>query len=253
MREHGWTPGKRKPGVLSFSCQYRLSDAVGRTRHDFRHRLHQFFDRQWQFGAAVVQRGGRVPGFVDFHLLQNGMAATVVWRQLVDMFIEMFHYLVLGFSQKTKVPPVTQRAGESADREGARIPYRIQQAGAGAELAQPVFCPDQMVILFERGLFKFFPYLLIARGDRLALVQGLGRDFAGVIHAHQRDDVFSVVLVHFNITEFFSRIWPMRRRWPARDCTQRGVGVNQKPVDWAVMSHECILHTVLNTYNTRPG
>ena len=54
-----------------------------------------------------------------------------------------------------------------------------------AELAHPVLAPGQVVRLVARGVEQAGPDFRVPGGQGLAVVQGLGRDFARVVYAHQ--------------------------------------------------------------------
>ncbi len=115
----------------------------------------------------MIQRGGRVFGFVCFHLFENGAATFILFWQFFKMFVEVAHYLVFGFCQKTQIPFITNSPGESTDGERPGVPDGVEITGSVAQFMQAVFSPGQVVVFFQRGLFEFFAHLAEAGGECL--------------------------------------------------------------------------------------
>ncbi len=65
---------------------------------------------------------------------------------------------------------------------------------------------------------------------RVALVQRLRRDLAGVIHAHQAGGVRFLAGIHLSGRHGFRRVGARRVAGRGRDGSQRIVGAGQKPV-----------------------
>src|SRR3546814_5522674 len=66
-------------------------------------------------------------------------------------------------------------------------------AGAVIEFLQAFLAPAQVVTFFARGIKQVTAGVRIARGQRLAVVQRLRGNFAGMIDAHQAGDVAALV------------------------------------------------------------
>src|SRR5690606_20862943 len=69
--------------------------------------------------------------------------------------------------------------------EAHGVPEGVEQAGAAVEFAQAGFAPGEVVAFFLGGLFHAVADLGKVGGEGLALVEGLGADFAGVVDAHE--------------------------------------------------------------------
>ena len=70
----------------------------------------------------------------------------------MEVFREMAFDLAFRFRHEPEAQPITGKSCECADRDGARIPERIQQAGPGPELAEALPAPGEMVTFLGCGL-----------------------------------------------------------------------------------------------------
>jgi len=122
---------------------------------------------------------------ISTHCLKYGTAAGVILWQSREMFIEMTFDLPLGFDDEAETHAVAQQSGRGADREGARIPERIQQARTGVELLQPCLAPGEMVGFFVRRFQEQGAGGGGAGYQGLAVVKRLRCYFARVVYAHE--------------------------------------------------------------------
>src|SRR3546814_10291540 len=72
-------------------------------------------------------------------------------------------------------------------------------AGAVIEFLQAFLAPAQVVTFFARGIKQVTAGVRIARGQRLAVVQRLRGNLAGMIDAHHAGDVAALVGSQFGI------------------------------------------------------
>ena len=101
----------------------------------------------------------------------------------------MRFHLPLGFGDEAEADAVSGHAGGHAQKEAAGIPDGIQSARPSIELLQPLRAPGQVVLFLFGGLEQVAFRFVGTRHQRLAPVQGLGGNFAGVVYAHQGDAV----------------------------------------------------------------
>src|SRR5579883_604343 len=95
-----------------------------------------------------------VARFVFLHLGYDGPARRVAGRQGFQMFAQVRLDLTLGFDDEAKAHFVADQGGDSAEREAARIPERVEQAGAAVQRVETARAPSQMVGFFRRRLEK---------------------------------------------------------------------------------------------------
>jgi hypothetical protein len=122
---------------------------------------------------------------IVLHALEDRAGAMVVGAQSLQVCAEVRFDLALRLCHEPKTGALSESARERADEKGSQVPKWIEHARARAELFQSLLTPGQMVGLFCGGLLhRSFDRTLMGR-ESLALVQGLSRDFAGVIDPHQ--------------------------------------------------------------------
>ncbi len=119
------------------------------------------------------------------HLLDDLAAAGIVGGQSFQVAMQVAFHLRLGLREEAEAPSVAGHSGCHAEREGSCVPERIQQARTRVEIVEPCPAPREMVALFRRGGLQCDANALIARDERLAAVERLRADLAGVVHAHQ--------------------------------------------------------------------
>ncbi len=113
--------------------------------------------------------------------------ARVALRKPFEMSLQVLFDLTLGFRHESEARAVADARGRQADREGASVPERVEQAGPAAQFADALFRPRQVVGFLAGGLLEHRPQFGAACRESLRVVQRLGADLADVIHAHQRD------------------------------------------------------------------
>ena len=94
-----------------------------------------------------------------------------------------FH-LTLGFHDKAQADRITGTSRDQADRESARVPQRVQQAGVRVEFAQALLGPGQMIGFFARRVGELLAQVSATRAQALCAVKRLGADLADVVHPH---------------------------------------------------------------------
>jgi hypothetical protein len=162
------------PQALSvFAARALLLQPIRTARHDSRRRLHQRASDCRQLGAARAQRVVSVTRFVRTHLLHDRARASVRLRQAMQMSFEMLDHLSLGLGDEAEAGAIARQSRERADRKRSRIPQRVEQAGATAQLLDPARAPGEMVGFLtrrfaERGLGR-----RAGRYGSLSLVEGL--------------------------------------------------------------------------------
>ena len=151
-------------------------------------------------GSAGRRRPGRCSNavLVDTHLLEDGTGFPILLGNLRQVFVQMLAHLVFGGGDEAQADPVADQPGGGTDAEGQAVEDRIEDAGTAAQLADALLAPGQVVDLLPaaspspRGPGQL-------GGQRLALVQRLGADLAGVVDAHQAGDMAGVFLAQFAI------------------------------------------------------
>ena len=133
---------------------------------------------------------------VGFHGFEDGAAAPVFRRQGLQVFFQMRFDLAFGLDDEAEVPAIAAKPSRESDRVAAGIPERIQQTGPAVQLLQAFGAPGQVIGLFLRGRQQLRACRLVARDGRLAHVQRLRTDFAGVVDAHQPGGVAPRAIVH---------------------------------------------------------
>lgn len=101
------------------------------------------------------------------------------------MLIEMAFNLPLRLHDEAEARPVTRRSRYRADNEGPAVPQWIQQARPRIELLEPRLAPSQMIGLFASGFEQHVARRSGARDECLAVIERLGRYFAGMVHPHE--------------------------------------------------------------------
>ena len=112
----------------------RRLNPMRRRSHDFGGEAHRGFGRRGQFDSALFDGGGRVRGFVDFHLLDDGARFFVVGRQLRKMAAQVRADLPLRFGDESQRDFVRQNRRRRADGERAAKPQRIEKTEPPAQL-----------------------------------------------------------------------------------------------------------------------
>lgn len=123
--------------------------------------------------------------FIMLHLLENRPAARIPCRQALEMVMQVRFDLFFRLSHEPEADTIAKRACYGANRKGSRIPHGIQHAGAAAKLCQPALAPGEMIRLLGGGFLHRRGDFRVARGQGLALIEGLCGYFAGVIDPHQ--------------------------------------------------------------------
>lgn len=138
------------------------------------------------------------------------------------MSFEVLRDLALGLDQEAQALPVAAKSRDRADCEGARIPGRREQARPAAEFVNPIGAPGEMIVFIVGGLQKRFAQFGIARYGRLASIQSLRGNFAGMVHAHQRGGFRPLGIVQIGRLKIRSRTGLGR---PGRGCHDAQGGI----------------------------
>ena len=98
-------------------------------------------------------------------------------------------HLPLGFGDESQADAVSRDAGGHAQEKAPGVPDRVQPAGASIEFLESFGAPGQVVLFFLGGLEQVAFDFLGTRHQRLAPVERLGGNLAGVVDAHEGDAV----------------------------------------------------------------
>jgi hypothetical protein len=124
--------------------QPNVLDVISGTGHCSRCHLHGHDERRRQFACAETDSGIRVRNLVEAHLGDDCPGPSVLNRQFAEVMIKVRFDLSLGFGQKAQAPGVAQSASSHADGQRAKVPERVQQACAAAQISKAALGPGQM-------------------------------------------------------------------------------------------------------------
>lgn len=141
--------------------------------------------------------------------------------------------LPLSLCEKPQVPAIAEFPGNNTDRQGAEVPYRVEQTLAAAQLIDALLGPREMLGFFVGRVAQRFRDRWIALGQRLPLVERLGADLADMVHPHQTRDMCLFRVRHL-------RIGRIRARRPT-NAARRGEDGTQGTVkfDDQAVNHGC--------------
>src|SRR6185437_11517866 len=108
------------------------------------------------------------------------------FRQAAEMLAEMALDLPLRLDHEPEAGPVTGERRDRTNKEGAGVPQRVEQAGTGMQVLQAALAPGEVIGLLAGRIEQHPARSFRAGGDRLAMVERLGGDLAGMVDAHQR-------------------------------------------------------------------
>jgi len=109
-------------------------------------------------------------------------------RQRIEVARQVRLDLSFGLVDEAQAHPIADTARDCPEREGARIPERIEQRRSVAEFLEPLPGPGEMVGFLARRGEQVAPHRLGAAGQRLSLVEGLRTDLPDVVHPQQLAD-----------------------------------------------------------------
>jgi DNA polymerase-3 subunit delta len=184
----------------------QVLDAIRAELHDLGDLTHQAAHRLGQRPAAGLFGGVAVAFLVATHRFENRAAARILLGQLLQVLGQMVGHLPFGFVDEAEAPAIAAEAGERADRERAGVPQRLQLARRIVELAEAFFAPAQVIAFLARRVEQMAARVRVARGQRLAVIQRLRGDFAGVVDAHQAGDVTALVVGELAVALVAGRI-----------------------------------------------
>ena len=79
--------------------------------------------------------------FIFTHSFENRTATTIPLRQLIDMPIQVFNYLVLGRRNKSETDPIPKRPGKRPQRARCRKENWIEYARACIQFLKSLATP----------------------------------------------------------------------------------------------------------------
>ena len=161
------------------------SDPVRGAGHDPRGRAHGVPNDRGQRCAARGLRASGVASFVGAHPFEEGAASAVSRREPCQVVAQVLDHLALGLGDEPEAPSVPGKPGRGADGERACIPEGVEPARRRPELFEPCPAPGEMIALLARRLIHRRSDRRIARRQRLATVEGLGRDLSRMVDPHQ--------------------------------------------------------------------
>ncbi len=139
-------------------------------------------------------------------MLEDGAAALIRDRELLEMIAQVGADLLLGRRDESQAPAVADRAGERAEAKRHPVEQRVQHAGMTVEFVYPLLAPGKMIDLLGRGLLHAVAHGIELGGQRLALVERLCAHLAGVVDAHQPRDMAPLFGIERRGVEFGSRV-----------------------------------------------
>ena len=93
------------------------------------------------------------------------------------------------------------------------------------QLTDALFTPGQMIDFFFRGMFHRLTHMGKLGCQRLALIQGLSTDFAGMVDTHQTGNMTLGLWVQRVFRFDDGRRRPMRLTAERQQCSQGGIGL----------------------------
>ena len=127
------------------------------------------FHRAGQFCGTGLYRVIPMFFFLVAHLFDNRTTLCILWRQAVEVAVEMCAYLAFGLRYKAQAPPVPEYAAGSSDCKCPRVPERAQFADILAQFMNTLFTPREVVELFVSGVLHLGLDLVRLLLERLAL------------------------------------------------------------------------------------
>jgi len=124
-------------------------------------------------------------GFVRAHDPDDCPAALVVLAELLEVSVEMGADLPFRLLDEAEAHGVAGGGGGHRNRDGTGEPRGIEDARVTVEFRETLGAPHEMIAFFGRGIDQCIGKRGVAGHERLAKIQRLGADFAGVIHPHQ--------------------------------------------------------------------
>ena len=94
--------------------------------------------------------------------------------------------LALGLANEAEALGVGTKPREHADAEAARVPKWREPARATAELLDACGAPGEVIAFLARGVGEQLAGFGRASEQRLAVIERLRGDLAGVVDAHER-------------------------------------------------------------------
>ena len=136
-------------------------------------------------GACRASRRARSPPPASLRSIAR--LRTSLRRESAEVLVEMALDLPLGLGDEAEARRDRRASGgQRADREGAGVPERIEQARPRAEFLQARLAPGQVIAPPRaRPPCSRRARVLGAGEQGLAVVERLGGDLPGVVHAHQ--------------------------------------------------------------------
>ena len=183
-----------------------LSKTICCCCHQLRGGLHELFQCFRQLRSTGRNSVLTVLGFLVTHGRDNRATPGVLGGKFVEVSFKVIADLTFGFSNEAKTPFIAQGTADSADRECARIPDRAESTRLLAQFLKSLFAPGQMIEFLVSGLLHLLLYIAITRNNRVALIEALGCDLAGMIDAHQASGMGLLLLVQVRLIDIRRRI-----------------------------------------------
>ncbi len=153
------------------------------------------------------------------------------------MILDMGDHLVFRLDHEAEAPAIPGCSGHGADGQGSHIPERGQAAGAVLQFLQAALAPDQVSVLFMRGLPECVGHRGVAAEQRLALIKRLSTDFARMIDPHQASGFASFLSAERRIRNAVVGMWSDGLAGIGHERAERLLRVDQGPVEPAVVAN----------------
>ena len=153
-----------------------------------------------------------------------------MFGQAVEVVLQVLLDLALGLGQETEIDTISEARGDQAEPEGSGVPQRVEQALAPAQFLDALLGPGQMLGLLVGSLHQRLTDAVVARQQRLPLIQGLGTDLAAMVDSHQRGGVPALLGAEFPFRDLGAGRRPQTDGY-AEKCSQAPVELDDELVD----------------------
>src|SRR5690606_32733483 len=138
-----------------------------------------------QLDTPAEPGGGAMMRLVGGHPLEYRTAPGIGLRQPLQVVEDVRLDLLFRFRDESEARGIPEGGGRGTDADAAAVPERREQTRSRPEFREPLRAPGEMIPLLGGRGVEPFAGRFVAREERLARVQRLRGDLAGVVHTHQ--------------------------------------------------------------------
>jgi len=213
---------------------------ISSRRHYPCSRPHKHFKCLWQVCGACGDGILAVLSLFIAHGRNDCATARVVSRQLLQVAVKMIADLPLGFRDETETPFVADYATQCAHRKRSGVPDRAKPARSFTQFIEALLAPREVIEFLVCGLLHLRFNVAIARDGRVALVEPLRGNLAGVIDAHQAGGMRLLLRVEAGFGDIGRRARPRGQAGRGRHGSQRVIHTRKQSIERCQVSW---LHT----------